>query len=869
MHNHWFLGAATAALMTTAAPATAQVANVDIPAQPAAEAVATLARQAHVQILVSDTVAQGRRAQPVRGRMTVTQALDRMLAGSGLVARAAGTGTWVVVRDDAAATVPAADAAPDTADHGAASDIVVTAQRTAEPLAKVPSSVVALSRTRMDQLGVRDFADIAQLTPGVRLRPEINQIAIRGLSSNAGAATTGVYLDETPIQVRTFGEGAAAALPLVFDLDRVEVLRGPQGTLFGAGSMGGTVRYITPQPSLTQTDVYARGELAFTQGGAPTWEAGAAVGVPIVEGLAGLRIATDYRRAGGWVDRYNPDTNALVERNANHTMIASTRAALRVEPAPGLSITPAVYFQRRERAATDQYWESRSDPAQHRYVNANPVPLANRDRFVLPSLALNYDGAGFSVTSNTAWFDRHQTRYYDNTLYNLAGYEDFAGQLLTANGPNYAILPRGLRSDGVVRNAQANFSQEVRVQSANPAARVQWLVGGFYSNNRQRNVETLIEPSLEQFFRAIYGIGVVDTLGIPLLPGGISYSGDRLERERQVAAFGNINVEPIDGLHAQAGIRWSQIRLDNDNVFTGPYIGTAPRRDAGRTRERPVTPRFVLSYDGVRDVNFYASVAKGYRAGGINAPIGQRCLAQLAAAGRPVPDIPYTSDSAWSYEVGAKGRLKGLSFDASAFRIDWSNIQQRVTLDPCAVTYTVNSGQVRSEGFDLAVTARPVQGVTLDLSVGYVDARFTQRVYVNRGATSGAFGTDAGNALFQAGTPWQVVAGGRYDFDLGGHEAFVRGNYEFSSRNFRERSSLDPDTAFYNPILGDRPPTHYVRMRTGITFDHVEAQVFVDNLFEAHPALERFNYGGRSPFFVNNSFRPRTVGLTLLYRQRP
>lgn len=866
MRKIGFLGFAGAAIVVVS-PAAAQVTQFDIPAQPVAEAVAALARQAHVQIMVSDSVAKGLRAQPVRGRVSVDAALSRLLAGTGLQARAAGSGTWVVVR--VAPVAVGAPAAAETAeDAGASGDIVVTAQRAAEPLSKVPSSVVALSRGRMDQLGVRDFADIAQLTPGVRLRPEINQIAIRGLASNAGAATTGVYLDETPIQVRTFGEGAASALPLVFDLDRVEVLRGPQGTLFGAGSMGGTVRYITPQPSLTRTDVYGRGELAFTEGGAPTWETGVAVGVPILRDVAGLRIATDYRRAGGWVDRHDPASNVLIARNANHVTAATTRAALRVEPLPGLAITPAVFFQRRERADTDQYWESRSDPAAHRYINANPVPLANRDRFVLPSLAINYDGPGFTIVSNTAWFDRNQTRFYDNTLYNYAGWEDFPGQLLTANGPNYAILPRGLRSDGRILNTQRNFSQEVRLQSADPHARVQWLIGGFYSNNRQRNVETLVEPSLEQFFRAIYGIGVVDTLGAPLLPGGISYSGNRAERERQVAVFGNVNVEPVDHLHVQAGLRWSEIRLDNDNGFTGPYIGTTPRRDKGHARERPLTPRFVVSYDGVPNVNLYASVAKGYRAGGINAPIGQRCLAQLTAAGRPIPDIPYTSDNAWSYEIGAKGRLKGISFDASAFRIDWSNIQQRVTLDPCAVTYTVNSGQVRSEGFDLAMTARPVTGVTLDLAVGYVDARFTQRVYVNRGATSGAFGIDAGNALFQAGTPWQVVAGGRYDFAIGGHEAFVRGNYEFSSRNFRQRSSLDPNTAYYSPILGDRPATGYVRVRTGITFDQVEAQLFVDNLLDAHPGLERFNYGGRSPFFVNNSFRPRTVGLTLLFRQR-
>src|SRR5579859_7373432 len=190
-------------------------------------------------------------------------------------------------------------------------EVTVTATRRAESLSKVPISVTALTQEALDDRGIKDFTEVARFTPGVNVdNSGTNNISIRGIASTGGAGTTGIYLDDTPIQMRALAFNPDEALPKSFDIERVEVLRGPQGTLFGAGSEGGTVRYITTPPSLNQTSVYARSEVATTEGGAPSYELGAAVGGPLIDNTLGARISLWYRRDGGWVDDINPVTLA-------------------------------------------------------------------------------------------------------------------------------------------------------------------------------------------------------------------------------------------------------------------------------------------------------------------------------------------------------------------------------------------------------------------------------------------------------------------------------------------------------------------------------------------------------------------------------
>src|SRR5215475_7080245 len=190
---------------------------------------------------------------------------------------------------------------------GPLQEVVVTATRHEEPLSKVPISVTAMTQDEMDQMGIKDFQDMVRFTPGVSIDTAgTNSISIRGISSSAGADTTGIYIDDTPIQMRSVGFNPDDTLPKAFDLDRVEVLRGPQGTLFGAGSEGGTVRYILVQPSLTTSSTYLRAEGSYTDGGQPSYEAGIAHGGPIVDGTLGYRVSAWYRQDGGWIDRVDP-----------------------------------------------------------------------------------------------------------------------------------------------------------------------------------------------------------------------------------------------------------------------------------------------------------------------------------------------------------------------------------------------------------------------------------------------------------------------------------------------------------------------------------------------------------------------------------
>lgn len=495
-------------------------------------------------------------------------------------------------------------------------EIIVTAQRREERLSRVPASIAAYSQERLDIVGARDFTDVARFTPGVYIRDQQNQIAIRGLASNAGAATTGVYIDDVPIMARYFGEGATSSLPYLFDLDRVEILRGPQGVLFGAGSLGGTVRYITPVPSTTRMQLYGRAELAATQDGSPSFEAGAALGIPIVEDHAAARLSAAYADRGGWVNRVGYTDGSVIQRDINTRRNTVLRGSLTLTPNRQLTITPAILYQDRRNGDLDSFYPYWSRPGHGSYQQANSLPLSDDDKFTLGPVTARYDAKTVSLISTSALFDRTQRRFYDGTLYELTGYEAFQGQFVTPRGPDLAAV--GIDHfvvTGQIDNRQRNFTQEVRLQSNQPDHVFQWLIGGFYSNNRQRNIETYLEPQFDQFLEALYGSNTVDTFGTPLLPNGASYIGVQNQRERQLAFFGNVTLKPTRKLTLQAGLRWSETRFDYDVTSTGPYIANGYDFVSGSQTERPLTPRYNVSYQATRDLLFYASASKGYRTG--------------------------------------------------------------------------------------------------------------------------------------------------------------------------------------------------------------------------------------------------------------
>jgi len=276
--------------------------------------------------------------------------------------------------ETAPAAAPAAEAV------GPLQEIVVTATRHEESLSKVPISVTALTQDAMDVRGIKDFQDVARFTPGVQIdNSGTNNIAIRGIASTGGAGTTGIYLDDTPIQMRALAFNPDEALPKSFDLDRVEVLRGPQGTLFGSGSEGGTVRYITTQPALTGTTFYSREEVSYTEGGTPSYEAGIAAGTPLIDGVLGIRMTAWYRNDGGWIDRIDPYTLETQQKNANYDQTEMFRIAAVWAPAEGWTVTPSFYYQDRYRNDVENYWGLYSNPSDNRYFDANPTQRPDPD----------------------------------------------------------------------------------------------------------------------------------------------------------------------------------------------------------------------------------------------------------------------------------------------------------------------------------------------------------------------------------------------------------------------------------------------------------------------------------------------------------
>jgi outer membrane receptor protein involved in Fe transport len=400
--------------------------------------------------------------------LTVTAAVSMLLSGG--LARA----------DDAAGA----------ADGVVLEEITVTATRRAEDINKVPVNITAYTPEQMDNQGVRAIDDIARLTPDLQFTHtsgaagnNSSNISIRGVFSDVGAATTGIYIDDTPIQMRNIGYWNANAFPKVFDLERVEVLRGPQGTLFGAGAEGGAVRFILPEPGLSQYSGYMRAELADTLSGAPSYETGAAFGGPIVADKLAFRVSAWGREDGGYIDRVSPDTGAVVDSNTNHSNSVVGRAALTAVPIDRLQLTASILYQNVYNHDRDQYWSTLSNASNDDFNQASRVTQPSRDSFYLPALKVQLNLDTMSFISNTSYFFHRDYASLDYTTY-------FGGIF---DGNPLQFLPGDAPSQAFINNRQNTFTEEARLQSTGRDALVDWTLGFFYSDSTQNDSDLTID----------------------------------------------------------------------------------------------------------------------------------------------------------------------------------------------------------------------------------------------------------------------------------------------------------------------------------------------------------------------------------------
>ena len=748
-------------------------------------------------------------------------------------------------------------------------EIVVTATRQARLLSTVPISASAFSQKTLDAEGVKQIDDIALITPGVtfiRGNSGTIQIAIRGISSESGASTTGVYIDDTPVQSRVIGFSSTTVFPNVFDLERVEILRGPQGTLFGAGSEGGTVRFITPQPSLTEYTDYTRAELGFTEHGDPSYEAGVAVGGPIVENEIGFRASAWYRRDGGYTDRVDRYTGDLIAKDDDWQNSYNARVAFAFQPVDHLLITPSFYYQYIYINDSQTYWEYLSNPSKGQFNNGAPVTAPFQGTSYLPAINVNYQADSFTITSNTSYYeqDDQNNRDLSSLIPNDLGIATSPAQPVPGD-PNYM-------DQDLFVTAQRAFTEELRIQSNNLDSRFTWVAGVFFQHENQSSNQYV--PDTPAAFNGLVedalGESTQQAFGMGLYQGKYSYTSFINSTDQQIAGFGEASLKVIGGLTLTAGLRVQRSTFSFTNVSNGPFNGGLSVVN-GNESDTPVIPKYGVSYQIDPENLLYATASKGFRSGGANPAIPARCDTDLAALGYTSAPDSYKSDSVWSYEVGSKNRLLDgrLRLESSLFDIKWTGIQQQVILGTgCGLDFVANLGKATSRGLDFQGEFLATNHLTTGLAVGYNHAVFDQSILSPPDPVTGIR-----PVLVRAGeslgvNPWTAAVNAQYDFVAWGRNGYVRADDQFASRQTTPTPAEDPTNETFAPGLLPLPQTNLLSLRLGTRFANgVDLSLFVKNVFDTHPILSRNQTGSNiDTIYVDRTFRPRTIGITLTSR---
>ena len=748
---------------------------------------------------------------------------------------------------------------------GAESDQIevvrVTAQKRQEDPNKVAMSISAVSGSQMQAEHVTDITDLTRMVPNISFTaasgnggagPGTSNIEIRGISSAAGAATVGIYLGEVSITVgNVYTMGSVE--PKFFDIDRVEVLRGPQATLYGASSMGGTIKFVPNEPDLKEREVSTYAEASNTRGGSAN-SAGNVVGnFPLIPGELALRIGVQAQHAGGYINQVDAEGN-VIAKNINQVDDQELRMALKWKLTPALTITPSLYYQ-----VVDAKDISAFNLELPRYQAQKQVREPSRDKLLTPSVTVNWDLGKADLTSSTSYFQRKFDRTQNGSAYNSYSLSTF----LTSTDDGGTAPPElidaiaGLPSAVYLNNRVRQVSQEIRLASKPYDQAVSpwtWLGGVYVSRQRTGVVENDPIFGVNQTF-ADFGFSAEDPNILPdSFPGAFagdnSFSGVFNYREKQASVFGEVNYYFTPTLHATVGARYlkGDSTLDQRN---GMYLAGAGNTSSSSMSSKAFTPKYAVTWEATPTNTIYASVAKGFRLGGTNVYVPPTtCGPDLEENGITAGPATYSPDSLWSYEVGSKSRFLNnrVSFNADVFYVKWKNIQQGVYLPTCAYTYNANAGDAVSKGIEFELKAKPMPGLTLSASGGYVKAELTN----DKGLDNGIVGAVAG-ARIQGVPEYNGAVGAQYNFAaFGDKRAFVMGGVQWVGSS---NGSLNPESTDYQ-----RPSYHTAHLSAGMSFDRFDLSVFVKNALDddtviQHPQIASIVQGYR--------VAPRSIGMSL------
>jgi outer membrane receptor protein involved in Fe transport len=791
-----------------------------------------------------------------------------------------------------AAQTPEAAAAQAGAENGGDNinkleTVVVTSQRREQVISKVPMSVAAMNAAALDKKSMHDLTDISRATPGLTLSsPDPSgesNVSIRGISSIVGSATTGIYIDDVPVQIGNI-EGcpilcAGDPTPKIFDLDRVEILRGPQGTLYGSSSEGGAVRFITAAPKLRgELTGLAHAEVSTWQDGAPSAEAGLVLDAPLVTDLAGYRLSLWQQHTGGYVDAYSPTTGELTKRNINASNSQVARLAVKFTPTDELTITPSFYYQDVKQADRATYTESVGLDK----TNAN-IAQPNHDRFGIGALTLDYDFKGFGAKLILSHLKRTEDRTDDYS--NFGEGREILNQLTLPTGFPVAALDQPLptqkgtaTANSFTRNSQNTWTEEIRLTSTDSKnARLSWIAGAYFQVARQGFLENIFEnvAALSSVYDALWGGG--GALYDPNDPlGNLSYTENDHFKTTEQALYGEASYKLAPDLTASVGLRLTRTTASFDSTLGGWWSG-GPGYYTGASEEHPVTPKFGLSYQATPESLYYVTVSKGFRPGGANSSLATNPTCQTDLnnlGGDSVEPLIYKSDSVWSYELGSKQTLAGgaAQLSASLYWINWNQVQTQVELPTCGFGYIANMGTATSKGFDLEIEAKATKALTLSAAMGYDNAQYTQSV-INAGYTLGLspvqYLVKSGDAM---PTPrWTATFGAEYGWHLDGlGQAFARADYQFATGYYRSGSE---GTQAYDPLTRDVSALHMLNLRAGVKSGAWDYSLYIKNALNTRTEMSRFHSfsqsaidGQPSQYYTGTALAPRMLGASINYR---
>jgi outer membrane receptor protein involved in Fe transport len=733
-------------------------------------------------------------------------------------------------------------------------EIVVTAQKREERILDIPQSVTVVGGDTLERQHAVTFSDYMSQVPGLSLEqstPGNARLVLRGVNTGGVSSTVAVYVDETPFGSSTgLVNGAALAGDFdTFDISRIEVLRGPQGTLYGASSLGGVLKFVTNAPQLGQFGARGRAGLEFVDGGGTGYNVNGVVNAPLGD-IAAFRGSGFYRKNAGWIDSSGEDGSLLglvplpstdFGKNINEGQVWGGRGSVLFKPTNELSVRLTAIAQHIESddSSDVEVDEEDYDPIDGKLQQTTWFREPNELEYRLYNAVVEYDFGFASLLSSTSYGKSDQTFRAD--IVPVIG--------LTANFLYGLFNPIGITTDLIYpyQDQQTDvrkFTQEVRLASPSNDA-FEWMVGAYYTHE---------EGKIDQFIGSInqatgqpFGDPVLDSLGVARVDSDY----------KELAGFANVTWHVNDRFDITGGGRFAKNDQSAHQTSDGPLIGFSDF--VTKSDESVFTYSISPRYDVSDTTAVYARIAKGYRPGGPN----------VVSPTAP-PNVPRTfgSDSLTTYEVGLKTDIgRRVSLDIAAYHLSWKDIQLYTVVDLVGVN--INGGSAVSNGIEGSLTLRPMPGLQLAVNGGWIDAHLTSDTPPLAG------GFDGDTLPYVPKTSFSLTSD--YEWKVGtAATAFVGGTLAYTGKqrdNFviSDIVALDPDG---NPVFAFTPQRRIsdyatIDLRAGVEFDRFTVEAYVKNLTntEGVSSISALNDSGFN-LLPNEAIRaaltrPRTIGFSL------